>query len=80
MDVCEIECAPTTYKIHGASVKAAFSVQQGDRVVAHGSMQLTRDTVSRRALRLRPGNYTLVISTGRGSHKDVLIRLPFHAR
>ena len=78
--VCEIECAPTSYQIHGASVNAAFSVQQGDRVVAHGSIQLTRDTVSRRALRLRPGRYTLVISTGHGSHKDVLVRLPFRAR
>ena len=79
-DVCEMECAPTTYKFHGASVKAAFSVQQGDQVVAHGSIQLTRNTVSRRTLRLRPGKYTLVISTGRGSHKDVLIRVPFRAR
>lgn len=78
--LCEIECAPATYKIHGASVKATFSVQQGDRIVAHGSLELKRGTVSRRTVRLKPGRYTLVISTGHGSHKDVLVRLPFRAR
>ena len=77
---CEIECAPATYKIHGASVKGTYSVQRGDRIVAHGPLELRRDTVARRTVRLTPGMYTLVISTGHGSHRDVLVRLPFRAR
>jgi hypothetical protein len=77
--ICEIECAPATYKIHGASIKAAFSVQRGDRVVAHGRLELKRGIVARHTLRLTPGRYTLVISTGHGEHKDVLVRLPFRA-
>jgi Glycine rich protein/HYDIN/CFA65/VesB-like, Ig-like domain len=75
--VCEIECAPGKYQIHGTSVGATFSVQQGDRTVAHGRLELKRGTVSRHTLLLEPGSYTLIISTGHGKHEDVLVRLPF---
>jgi len=75
--VCEIECAPGKYQIHGTSVGATFSVQQGDRTVAHGRLELKRGIVSRHTLLLKPGSYTLIISTGHGKHEDVLVRLPF---
>jgi hypothetical protein len=75
--VCEIECAPGSYKIRGTSVEATFSVQQGDRVVAHGPLELKRGTVSRHPLQLKPGSYTLIIGTGRGENGTVLVRLPF---
>jgi hypothetical protein len=74
---CEIECSPGTYKIQGTSIDATFTIEQGDRVVTHGSLELKRGTVARHELRLKPGNYTLIISTGQGNHANVLVRLPF---
>ena len=75
--MCEIECAPGTYKIQGGSVEPTFSVQQGDRTVTRGRLELKRGTVSRRMLRLRPGSYTLIIGTGHGKQENVVVRLPF---
>ena len=75
--LCEIECAPTSYQIHGTSTTATYSVQQGHRVVAHGQLVLRRGRVTRRAVRLTPGRYTLIISTGRGRQQTILVRLPF---
>ncbi|MGO9971766.1 MAG: choice-of-anchor Q domain-containing protein [Solirubrobacteraceae bacterium] len=76
-EMCEIECAPGTYKIQGTSVEATFSVQNGDRIVAHGPFKLKRGTVSRHTLQLKSGSYTLIISTGHGKYEHVFVRLSF---
>lgn len=78
--LCEIQCAPAAYQIHGASIQATFSIRQGDRVVAHGPLELRRGSISRRPVRLAPGVYTLLISTRHGGRTDVLVRLRFSVR
>jgi len=78
--MCEIECAPGTYKLQVAAVPATFTIQQADVVVAHGTLQLRRGVVARHRLRLTQGSYTLIISTGHGARATVLVRARFHVR
>lgn len=77
--MCEIECAPGTYKLEQPTLPATFTVQRGGVVVAHGTLQLKRGVVARHRLQLKQGSYTLIISTGQGARATVLVRVRFHA-
>jgi hypothetical protein len=76
--VCDIECAPGTYKLQGQSERATFTIEQADKITAHGTLTLKRGSVTSYRLRLKPGTYTLTISTGHGKSTRILVHVPFH--
>ncbi len=76
-DVCEIECAPGTYKLRGQSEQATFTIEHAGRIAAHGTLELKRGSVTRYRLRLKQGTDTLTISTGHGKNMQVLVHVPF---
>ena len=77
---CEIECALGAYKIHGHTPPARFTVVHNGQLVARGTLHPARGAVIHHRLSLRPGSYTLIISTGHGSGARALVRLPFRVR
>jgi hypothetical protein len=66
--------------IKGKSTQGRFLVEQGRRGVVHGTLMLKRGATARHQLRLKPGSYRLLITTGSGRGVKTLLRLTFRVR
>ncbi|HUA45507.1 MAG TPA: choice-of-anchor D domain-containing protein [Solirubrobacteraceae bacterium] len=72
--LCDIEFAPGTWTVQASTETAAFTIKSHRRTIEQGTLKLRRGEISWHAIqRLRPGHYTLVITTGHGRHRKVLL-------
>jgi hypothetical protein len=75
--LCALEFAPGTYTTAGASAKVAFSVNRGNRVVAHGAIKVRAGHVTTTPIRrLGRGRYVLTVTVGHGPGARVLLHEP----
>ena len=79
--LCAIEFAPGSYAVHGATFTAHYQLLRHGRVAAHGTLIARHGRITRASTgRLRQGAYTLVVSTGAGRARRVLLRIIVHVR
>ncbi len=79
--LCTLEFTPGSFTTQARAGLVRFAVTHGRRTVSSGRLPLTGAALQRRrGGKLARGRYTLVISSGRGRHVRVLLRLGFTVR
>jgi len=79
--LCTLEFAPGTFSTEGAIKHASFVIERSGHTIESGTLTTRPGKVSRLPVgKLSRGHYTLIITTGHGHGRKVLLRYLFEVR